>query len=659
MSRILLLGLLFLSTFDLPHVSATSLLAIDYGSEWIEASLVKPGVPFDLLLDKDSKRKIQSSVGWENDDRLFGTDAYNLATRFPTDSFNFLKYLQGVPFKSETVSYYATLSAADTVKSSRNTISLRRSEGTEWAAEELIAMQFSYVKKLAESVAGENITDVVVTVPPFYTQAERNAVADAIEIAGLRTLALVNDGTAVAINYAMTRDFPTPEIHIIYDAGAFAIRTTLVEFSTVESTGKGDPKTYTQLKVLSSGLDRRAGGTELDRTLLKVLVEDFMNKHQVDITKDKQAMSKFRKEANRLKAVLSVNHEAISTIERAYKDIDYHGKIKRSQFEDAAHRLKPRFALPLYTCLVKAGLDFEDVTSVILTGGASKTPMIQQAVKSTVGENKVAPNANPDEAAVLGAAFYAASLNPQFKTKDIKVSDVYMYDIQASYTTAPKDGGFPKNITSTIFPPGSKTGSKKTLTFERETDFSVEVFYRWIPFVHHSRGIFEARITGVAEAIANLAKRGVLGPVVKTTIALSESGFVYISDAVAVGEVNGLEITVPLNIDFQFGPTPPMTVEEKRTARDRLREIDDRERSKPCTEEARNDLESYLHKLHYLLSDESQTPFTKCLQPGQRSAIREKLEETLVWLHDEADDADVAQFLEKFSSLKSLERSIC
>ena len=236
------------------------------------------------------------------------------ATRFPTDSFNFLKYLQGVPFESEAVSYYATLSAADTVKSSRNTISLRRSDGTEWAVEELIAMQFSYVKELAESVAGEKVTDVAVTVPPFYTQAERDAVVDAIEIAGLRTLALVNDGTAVAINYAMTRNFLEPEIHIIYDAGASAVRTTLVEFSTVESTGKGKPKTYTQVNVLSSGFDRRSGGTELDRRLVKVLVEDFMNKHQVDITKDKRAMSKFRKEAHRLKAILSANSEAISTV---------------------------------------------------------------------------------------------------------------------------------------------------------------------------------------------------------------------------------------------------------------------------------------------------------------------------------------------------------
>lgn len=109
--------------------------------------------------------------------------------------------------------------------------------------------------------------------------------------------------------------------------------------------------------------------------------------------------------------------------------------------------------------------------------------MIQQAVRSTAGEDKVAVNVNADEAAVLGAGLYGASLSRQFKTKEFKVSDVYMYDVQASYTTVPKDGGSPRTITSTIFPPSSNTGSKKTLTFKRKDDFSIKLLYKKIPFM--------------------------------------------------------------------------------------------------------------------------------------------------------------------------------
>ncbi|KAF9643473.1 hypothetical protein BDM02DRAFT_3223289 [Thelephora ganbajun] len=178
-------------------------------------------------------------------------------------------------------------------------------------------MQFSYVKELTQSVTGREVTDVIVAVPPFYTQAKHDAVVDAIEIASLRTLALVNDGTAVVINYTMTRTSPEPEIHITYDAGASTIQTTLVEFSTVESTRKGECKACTQVNVLSSDFDHRSGGAELDHRLLKFLVKDFM-KNQVNITRDEWAMSKFRKEVNILKVILSANNEAVSTVDDAH-----------------------------------------------------------------------------------------------------------------------------------------------------------------------------------------------------------------------------------------------------------------------------------------------------------------------------------------------------
>ena len=109
--------------------------------------------------------------------------------------------------------------------------------------------------------------------------------------------------------------------------------------------------------------------------------------------------------------------------------------------------------------------------------------MIQHAVKATVGEGKVAVNMNVDEAAVIGAGIYGASISDEFKTKDIKVSDVYVYDVQASYHIEPKEGGAPRAISSTIFPPGSNTGSKKTLTFKMKDDFSICLLYRKTPFV--------------------------------------------------------------------------------------------------------------------------------------------------------------------------------
>jgi hypoxia up-regulated 1 len=206
------------------------------------------------------------------------------------------------------VSYYTSISTAELVKTTRNTVALKQSDGNEWAVEELVAMQFSYVKQLAESLAGEKVTDVIVTVPPYFTQFQRDAVVDSIEVAGLRTLALINDGTAVAVNYAMTRTFPTPEYHVIYDAGASSIRATVVSFSNSNTTSG------TQIAVAGVGYDLATGGSELDRRLREILIEAFNTKNNRDIRENKRGMARLWKEAGRIKAILSANVEATAMV---------------------------------------------------------------------------------------------------------------------------------------------------------------------------------------------------------------------------------------------------------------------------------------------------------------------------------------------------------
>lgn len=224
-----------------------------------------------------------------------------------------MKYLQGAPFDSPTTSFYTSISTAELVKTSRGTVAARRPDGSEWSAEELIAMQLAYVRDLAEATLnGEKVTDVVLTIPPFYTQHERDAVIDAVEIAGMRTLALVHDGSGVAINYAMTRTFSDkPEHHIIYDAGASSIRATIVSFSSVDAKSKN---AGTQIQVAGVGFERHVGGNELDRWLREILVRDFEKKHRTEIRSDKRAMAKLWKEANRVKTILSANSDSSTSV---------------------------------------------------------------------------------------------------------------------------------------------------------------------------------------------------------------------------------------------------------------------------------------------------------------------------------------------------------
>ncbi|KDQ55911.1 hypothetical protein JAAARDRAFT_36678 [Jaapia argillacea MUCL 33604] len=713
--RLPLLGLLCILSVVTQSAFA-SVLAIDYGSDWIKASLMKPGVPFDVLLNKDSKRKIQSSVGWKRNDRLFGSDAFNIAGRFPTDSFSSIKYLQGVPYNSETVAFFTSISPATLSPTSRGTVSLTRADpsSTQYTPEELVAMQFAYVKDLAEALAGEKVTDVIVTVPPFYTQFEKDAVVDAIEISGLKTVALINDGTAVAVNYAMTRSFPTPEHHIIYDAGASSVRATVVTFLTVPNDPKvssmSTSKDSTHITVGGVGFDRKVGGTELDRRLRDILVEDFWRKHRKDIRTDKRGMAKLWKEAGRVKTILSANAEAVATVESVAFDIDFKTKVSRADFEDACVDLKGKWVQPIFDALQNAGMTMGNITSVIMAGGSSRTPMVQAAIKAAIGEEKLAWNVNADEAAVLGAALHGASLSRQFKTKEMKVTDISPYDIQVSYAAESTTSKSPRTIHTVVFPAGSKVGSKKTLTFKRKEDFGVRLGYKGVPVAGFPTDLLEVEITGITEAIGNLTEWGAVDPVVKATVMLSESGFVSVQSAVAFGEIKDDTITgklkglfgagsatseggeetesvggqtesssatsssgaasptqtpvkgpnsIELKLNVKFPSIPPMTVSEKRKSRDKLLAVDNEEKAKQRKEEARNLLESYLYRVRDLLEEGGeQTPFMKCSKEEERRRIRQKLEETFGWLHDKADEAETWQLVEKRSTLESLERPI-
>jgi len=131
-----------------------------------------------------------------------------------------LKNLLGFPSDAPVVKYYTQIAGTDIAESARRTIDLVQAKGTKWAVEELVAMKFACIKHLTKLVANERVTDVVVALPLYYFQF-------AIEISGLRILAIINDGTAVAMNFAMTRTFPTPEYHVIYNTGSSRIKATV------------------------------------------------------------------------------------------------------------------------------------------------------------------------------------------------------------------------------------------------------------------------------------------------------------------------------------------------------------------------------------------------------------------------------------------------
>lgn len=411
-------------------------------------------------------------------------------------------------------------------------------------------------------------------VPVYFTQAERQAILDAIDLAGLKPLALLDDGSAgtrilltkngpklkscliVAVNYAMTRNFDQPENHVFYDAGAGSIRATVVAFQTkeVKEANSKTSRNVTTAEVIGVGFDRSAGGLIMDARIRDLLESQFNEKSgsqlENPVSEDKRAQVKLLKEAGRVKQVLSANAEAPSRIEGLAEDVDFRGSLTREAFEAACADLQPAFSEPISSALQYANLTMEDITSVILVGGTSRVPMVRNAVIALVGEDKVAQNLNADEAAVMGAALFGAGLSKQFRTKEIRLSGLSPYAMQIACASRKSSCGSsirplahrlltcrssaPESqaIASTIFPANTKLGVLKTMTLKRESDFSVHFNYKPGQAAGMPVGsIADVHISGISAALANLTEAEISNTTVKVTVQLSSSGLLDIASA--------------------------------------------------------------------------------------------------------------------------------
>ncbi|KAJ3339740.1 Hypoxia up-regulated protein 1 [Gonapodya sp. JEL0774] len=495
----LLLFLFSLPSFDHhSSVHAAGVLGIDYGAEWFKSALLKPGqgVKFDVVLNSESKRKTKSLVVIKGRERLFGTEAINLAVRLPHDAYPAVKPLLGRTFDDPISSEYReTFDNTMVIDGLRGTVAFQHEEidaegnvqSVLYTAEEIVAMQLKHARDQAEAAAGEVVKDCVLTVPRFFNQYERQALLDAAELAGLNVLGLIHDDVAVAINFAMNRhrdlaDDSKPTYHIFYDAGASSTVASLVSFqkSPTNAKTKSSASPSQEIVVESVGFDRTLGGHAFDLRVQKYLAEQFDKKHgnTKKVYKNHRAMMKLLREAQKVKEVLSANSETFASIENVMDDLDFRLRITRGDFESLTADLIERAAGPIEDVLRKANLGPGDIGSVILHGGCTRVPAVQSALKALVGEDKLAKNVNSDEAAVMGAVYHGATLSRSFRVVNkMRVRDVASYPVVAVYDSEPLEDGSTKNYRVKLFSNNGTLNSQKLMNFKRTSDFEWSLEY--------------------------------------------------------------------------------------------------------------------------------------------------------------------------------------
>ncbi|CAL8268445.1 unnamed protein product [Merluccius merluccius] len=491
MTSLAVSALLCVALALLPSPSGSvAVMSVDLGSEWMKIAIVKPGVPMEIALNRESRRKTPIAVCLKETERLFGDSALGVSVKTPKLVYRHLQSLLGKKHSNQQVALYQKRFPEHQLLEdpSRGTPYFKYSDDLRYTPEELLGMVLNYSRGLAQDFAEQPIKDAVITVPAFFNQAERRAVLKTASMAGLKVLQLINDNTAVAVNYGVFRrkDIDaTPKNVMFYDMGSGSTTATIVTYQTVKTKEMG---VQPQLQVRGVGFDRGLGGFEMDLRLRDHLAKLFnqQKKSQKDVRENHRAMAKLLKEAQRLKMVLSANAEFTAQVEGLMDDIDFKARVSRADFETLCADLFERVSRPVQDALATAEMTPESIEQVILVGGSTRVPKVQEVLLKAVNKEELGKNINADEAAAMGAVYQAAALSKAFKVKPFLVRDATVYPIQVEFTRETEEDGAKtlKHNKRILFQRMAPYPQRKVITFNRYTDdFAFEINYGDLAFL--------------------------------------------------------------------------------------------------------------------------------------------------------------------------------
>jgi molecular chaperone DnaK len=347
--------------------------------------------------------------------------------------------------------------------SQRTILSVKREMGTDWVQniddneytpQEVSAFILQKLKADAESYLGREVTQAVITCPAYFTDAQRKATQDAGRIAGLEVLRIINEPTAAALAYGVDKD--EDQTILVYDLGGGTFDVSVLEIYQVD----GQP----QIEVKATSGDNRLGGDDFDHVIVEWITSEYLKSSGIDLTKDMQAMSRLREAAEKAKIELSgtsmsqINLPFITMKDGQPEHLDL--SLSRAKFEDLISDLVERTMSPTRRAMKDAGIGKGDVDKVILVGGSTRVPAVQEAIESEVGKSPF-KGINPDEAVALGAALQAGII-----VGDEGVTDVLLLDVTPLTLGIETLGG----IMTTMIERNTTIPSRRSETFSTAAD---------------------------------------------------------------------------------------------------------------------------------------------------------------------------------------------
>ncbi|KAK0629754.1 heat shock protein 70 family [Bombardia bombarda] len=445
-----------------------SVVGVDFGTlNTVIAVARNRGV--DVITNEVSNRATPSLVGFGPKSRYLGEAAKTQEISNLKNTVSSLKRLAGRSFNDPDVQLEQQFVSAPLVDVNGQVGAevTYMGEKQQFTSTALVAMFLGKIKQITASEIKLPVSDMVMSVPAWFTDIQRRTLIDAAEIAGLKVLRLMNDTTAAALGYGITKlDLPAadekPRRVAFVDVGHSNYTCSIIEFK------KGE------LAVKSTAYDRHLGGRNFDKALVDHLAKEFLGKYKIDITTNGKAMTRVLAAAEKLKKILSANLQAPLNIESLMNDVDVRAMITREEFEALVEPVLTRVQAPLEQALADAKLTKDDIDVIEVVGGGSRVPAIKERIQAFFGK-PLSFTMNQDEAVARGCAFSCAILSPVFKVRDFAVQDVITYPIEFAWE---KDADIPDEDTSlTVFNKGNVLPSTKILTFYRKQSFDLEARY--------------------------------------------------------------------------------------------------------------------------------------------------------------------------------------